>query len=96
MSNCHVSLGDRIWRQIFRIPMGFACSPLWCNIYFFLYECQFIMKLAKLGEQTLWTDSDMQQDTWMTYVGLMWGIQIYFSTHIILGQRTIVPKGMST
>lgn len=54
------------------------------------------MKLAKLGEQTLWTDSDMQQDTWMTYVGLMWGIQIYFSTHIILGQRTIVPKGMST
>ncbi len=60
MSNCHVLLGDRVWQQIFRIPMGFACSQLW-------------------------VDSNMQQDTWMTYVGLMWGIQIIFSTHIILG-----------
>jgi hypothetical protein len=49
MSNCHVSLGDRVWRQIFRIPMGFACSPLWCNIYFLFYERQFNVKLAKLG-----------------------------------------------
>jgi hypothetical protein len=30
--------------------MGFACSPLWCNIYFLFYECQFITKLAKLGK----------------------------------------------
>jgi hypothetical protein len=27
--------------------MGFACSPLSCNIYFISYQCQFIMKLAK-------------------------------------------------
>jgi hypothetical protein len=46
-------------------------------------------------EQTLWANSNMQQDTWMTYVGLMWGIQIYFWTHIILGQRTTF-LGIST
>jgi hypothetical protein len=29
--------------------MGFVCSPLACNIYFLFYQCQFIMKLAKLS-----------------------------------------------
>ncbi len=53
MSNCHVSLGDRFWKQIFGIPMGFACSPLLCNVYFFFYECQFIMRLAKLGRTNI-------------------------------------------
>jgi hypothetical protein len=53
LSNYHVSLGDRFWRQIFGIPIGFACSHLWCNIYFLFYECQFIMRLTKLGRTNI-------------------------------------------
>jgi len=49
MRNCFVSLGDRVWQQITGIPMGFACSPLWCNLYLIFYETQFIQRLARLG-----------------------------------------------
>ena len=48
-SNCFVTLGDRVWQQISGIPMGFSCSPLWCNLYFLQYEVSFISRLAKLG-----------------------------------------------
>lgn len=27
-TNCFVRLGDRVWKQILGIPMGFSCSPL--------------------------------------------------------------------
>lgn len=53
MNNCFVTLGDRVWRQIKGIPMGFSCSPLWCNIYLIKYEVQFIQRLAKLGRPDL-------------------------------------------
>lgn len=49
MQNCYVGLGDYVWRQVTGIPMGFACSPLWCNIYLLHYEISFIQRLAKLG-----------------------------------------------
>jgi hypothetical protein len=49
MSHCFVTLGDRMWRQSTGIPMGFSCSPVWCNIYLLSYEVQFIQRLAKLG-----------------------------------------------
>jgi hypothetical protein len=52
-SNCFVSLGDRVWQQISGIPMGFSCSPLWCNLYFLHYETSFISHLAKLGRTDL-------------------------------------------
>ena len=42
MKNCHVTLGDRTWIQKLGIPMGFSCSPLWCNVYLLHYEITFI------------------------------------------------------
>ena len=49
MTNCHVVLGDRVWLQTKGIPMGFSCSPLWCNIYLLSYEVRFIQRLQALG-----------------------------------------------
>jgi hypothetical protein len=49
MNNCFLTLGDRVWHQCTGIPMGFSCSPIWCNIYLLSYEAKFIQCLAKLG-----------------------------------------------
>ena len=49
MLNCYLTLGDRVWLQCTRIPMGFSCSPIWCNFYLMSYEIKFIQHLAKLG-----------------------------------------------
>jgi hypothetical protein len=49
MLNCYLTLGDRIWLQCKEIPMGFSCSPIWCNMYLLSYEIKFIQCLAKLG-----------------------------------------------
>ena len=49
ISNCFITLGDRVWRQCMGIPMGFSCSPIWCNMYLLSYETKFIQRLAKLG-----------------------------------------------
>lgn len=51
--NCFITLGDRVWKQIMGIPMGFSCSPLWCNLYFLYYESTFIARLASLGRVDL-------------------------------------------
>lgn len=53
MLNCYVSLGDRVWRQCTGIPMGFSCSPVWCNMYLLSYEIKFIQRLATLGRRDL-------------------------------------------
>lgn len=37
------------WRQVTGIPMGFSCSPLWCNLYFVSYKIRFLQRLNKLG-----------------------------------------------
>lgn len=55
MTNCYVSLGDRVWKQKLGIPMGFSCSPLWCNLYLLHYEINFIQRLARLGRADLMT-----------------------------------------
>ena len=52
-TNCYVRLGDRIWKQILGIPMGFSCSPLWCNLYLLSYEIKFIQRLARLGRNDI-------------------------------------------
>lgn len=52
-SNCFITLGDRVWQQTSGIPMGFSCSPLWCNLYFLYYEASFITRLAELGRMDL-------------------------------------------
>ena len=51
--NCHLTLGDRVWRQCKGIPMGFSCSPIWCSMYLLSYESRFILRLAKLGRADL-------------------------------------------
>ncbi|EFJ09726.1 hypothetical protein SELMODRAFT_427748 [Selaginella moellendorffii] len=51
--NTYVRLGDRVWRQVRGIPMGFSCSPLWCNLYLFYFEYNFITRLARLGRYDL-------------------------------------------
>lgn len=33
--------------------MGFACSPLWCNMYLLHYESKFVQRLARLGRTDL-------------------------------------------
>lgn len=53
MNHCYVGLGDRVWIQSLGIPMGFSCSPLWCNLYLLHYEIQFIQRLGKLGKKDL-------------------------------------------
>ena len=54
-TNCYVRLGDQVWKQILGIPMGFSCSPLWCNLYLMSYEIKFIQRLARLGKTTILT-----------------------------------------
>lgn len=49
MNHCFVGLGDRVWKQSLGIPMGFSCSPLWCNLYVLHYEINFILRLGRLG-----------------------------------------------
>jgi len=53
MNNYMVTLGDKDWQQTIGIPMGFGCSPLWCNIYLVSYEVKFIQRLATLGRTDL-------------------------------------------
>lgn len=52
-TNCHIRLGNQVWKQALGIPMGFSCSPLWCNLYLMSYEIKFIQRLAKLGRVDL-------------------------------------------
>lgn len=52
-TNCFVRLGNRAWKQILGIPMGFCCSPLWCNLYLLSYEIRFIQRLVRLGKTYL-------------------------------------------
>ena len=49
MTNCYLTLGDRVWQQRTGIPMGFSCSPIWYNMYLLSYEIKFIQRLARLG-----------------------------------------------
>jgi len=53
INNCFIALGDRVWQQKLGIPMGFSCSPLWCNTYLLHYEINFIQRLARLGRKDL-------------------------------------------
>jgi hypothetical protein len=53
MKSCFLTLGDRVWQQRTGIPMGFTCSPIWCNMYLLSYEIKFIQHLARLGRTDL-------------------------------------------
>ena len=54
-TNCYVRLGNQVWKQALGIPMGFSCSPLWCNLYLMSYEIKFIQRLASLGRTDIMT-----------------------------------------
>ncbi|EFJ12422.1 hypothetical protein SELMODRAFT_425444 [Selaginella moellendorffii] len=50
ISHTFVQLGNKVWKQVVGIPMGFSCSPLWCNLYLCFYESNFIKRLERLGD----------------------------------------------
>ncbi|GBG89745.1 hypothetical protein CBR_g49597 [Chara braunii] len=50
ISNSIVQMGDKVWRQILRIPMGLAYSPIFCDVYFFKYECELISYLVEMQD----------------------------------------------
>ncbi|GBG86170.1 hypothetical protein CBR_g41074 [Chara braunii] len=53
VANSVLRMGDYVWRQVKGIPMGLACSPIWCDIYFFKYEYHAMMRLADTGNAHL-------------------------------------------
>ncbi|GBG89799.1 hypothetical protein CBR_g49650 [Chara braunii] len=53
ITNSMLLMGDYVWRQVKGIPMGLACSPIWCDIYFFKYEYHAMMRLADTGNTHL-------------------------------------------
>ena len=46
--HCFIQLGPLIKKKIKGIPMGYSCSPLWCNLYLTFFELSFINRLASL------------------------------------------------
>ncbi|GBG86638.1 hypothetical protein CBR_g41701 [Chara braunii] len=53
VSNGVVQMGNRVWKQILGIPMGLACSPIFCDVYFFKYEYGLISHLVKMQDWML-------------------------------------------
>ncbi|GBG86355.1 hypothetical protein CBR_g41350 [Chara braunii] len=53
ISNSLLRMGDFVWRQVKGIPMGLACSPIWCDVYLFKYEFHAMMRLADTGNAHL-------------------------------------------
>ncbi|GBG76484.1 hypothetical protein CBR_g22232 [Chara braunii] len=49
IANNVLRMGDYVWGQVKGIPMGLACSPIWCDIYFFKYEYHAMMRSADTG-----------------------------------------------
>ncbi|GBG63128.1 hypothetical protein CBR_g36615 [Chara braunii] len=49
----YIQFGGGIWRQKNGIPMGLPCSPIWCNLYFFRYEFESIIRLLRSGNKHL-------------------------------------------
>ncbi|GBG87408.1 hypothetical protein CBR_g45465 [Chara braunii] len=49
IANSLLRMGDYVWRQVRGIPMGLACSPIWCDIHFFKYEYHAMMRFVDTG-----------------------------------------------
>ena len=47
IENIFVELGERIFQQTIGIPMGTNCTTLLANLFFYLYEVDFIQGLSK-------------------------------------------------
>ncbi|GBG83088.1 hypothetical protein CBR_g36706 [Chara braunii] len=53
IGNNILRMEDHVWRQTRGIPMGLACSPIWCDIYFFKHEYHAMMRLIDTGNAHL-------------------------------------------
>ena len=53
VDNNFVVFAGTVFQQIVRIPMGTNCSPLLADIFFYLYEEEFIKSLLSIGRQQL-------------------------------------------
>ena len=88
MRNCFVALGDRVWQQVSGIPMGFSCSPLWCNMYLLYYETQFVQRLAKLGR----TDLMAKFKHAYRYIDDLWWVNIGSLQEFLTPEQSRVPE----
>ena len=46
MDNIYIRFGNKIYRQIFGIPIGTNCTPLVADLFLFCYERDFITDLS--------------------------------------------------
>ncbi len=67
--NCFVQLGDKCYRQIHGIPMGFSCSPVMCNLYLAFFEYSWTLKQLEISNSSVDRLSlSILTDIWMTYL----------------------------
>ena len=50
LNNCFSKFGNLYFNQIKGIPMGYSCSPIWCNLYLSWFEFEHIRKLSGLNK----------------------------------------------
>ena len=46
MDNIYIRFGNKMYRQIFGIPMGTNCAPLTADLFLFCYEIDFMTSLS--------------------------------------------------
>ena len=46
LDNIYIRLGNKLYRQIFGIPMGTSCAPLLADLFLFSYERNFMTSLS--------------------------------------------------
>lgn len=49
LNNCVTKFGKSLFKQIRGIPMGYSCSPIWCNLFLAWFELEYIRKLSRLN-----------------------------------------------
>ena len=47
IDNNYVTIGNKVYRQCVRIPMGTDCAPLVANLFLFYYEYKYMRNLIK-------------------------------------------------
>ncbi|GBG83132.1 hypothetical protein CBR_g36750 [Chara braunii] len=65
ISNGLVQMGDDVWKQVLGIPMGLACSPMLCDVYYFKYEFGLVTHLLDRQD---WQAVECFQDTYSCHV----------------------------
>ena len=47
LDNIFIRFGNKVYRQVFGIPMGTNCAPLTADLFLYCYKSQFMAKLNK-------------------------------------------------